>query len=688
MENAILKIIPNIKCRVFVDSEMVTIAPENIITKLPLRVGEYYVQLISVDYPNNKVEDIIKLENDKVWKVQFKVNNEEALQKCNNNAINKLSGSAVSVVLNYDYIDGIFGNTYIVRKGSKYGLIDRVGNEILPCHYEYIIECDGDFFEGLARISRNGKWGFESIRYGGRPSEAIPCIYDSATDFQGGLSRVIKEGEIGFIDVFGHETIPCNNLSDFIINFPNANLDSFYNYRYSDCDGLRRIKKDNFLELIDINGRILTKRYKSISYFYEGLACVEGENGKCGYIDKTGKEVIPCIYENAGAFQDGLAGIIMDGKHGYIDKAGTVIVPCIYDPDPYDGYSWYPGFKNGYAIVARNKKWGIIDKTGKEVIPCIYYEARNEDYDIRVLGESGWKYYDNKCVEMAPYESQYLRAVHLTNGKCGYARGEEVVRGHYYDETNEFYCGLAKVKNYGSTYFINENFESVIRCYEYEQVGDFDRGNVAVVKKDGKYGFINTNGEEVVPCIYDRVYSGVIGLKLPDHMFVVENNRQTGIIDNTGKEVVPCIYESIGGLYSFGPTSRYNNSRYISVQKDGKCGFLHDYKEITPCRYDKRDYSFENNLAEVRINNKCGVINESGKEVLPCIYGSVSISGYGLISVNKEGKCGVLDNMGREVIPCIYDFLNVLDSNSFLVGKDGYQMIVDASNNVQLCIKR
>lgn len=687
MENATLKIIPNIKCKILVDSEMVAIATDNVITKVSLRPGEYYVQLIGVDNPNCKAENIIKLEKDRVWKVYLKVNNEEGLPKCNNTSVNKLSNSSMPIVLNYDYIHGIFGNTYIVCKGSQYGLIDRAGNEILPCRYKSTIKCHGDFVEGLARISRNGKWGFERIQHNGNTSEAIPCIYDSATDFQGGLSRVIKNGEIGFIDEFGHETIPCNNLSDFIVNFPNANLDSFYNNRYSDCDGICWIRKDNFLELIDINGKILSKRYKTCSYFCDGLARVEGENGEYGYIDKTGKEVISCIYKYADNFRDGLAGIVQDGKHGYIDKTGRLIVPCIYDPEPYDGYGWYPGFIRGYAIVARNKKWGIVDKTGKEVIPCIFYDARNE-YDIRVLDKSGWKYYDNKCVEIPPYEPEYLRAVHLTNGKCGYARGEEVIIGHYYDETNEFYCGLAKVKNLGFTYFINENFESVIQCYKYEEVGNFSRGNVASVKKNDKYGFINTNGEEVVPCIYDRVY-GVIGLKLPDHMFVVDKNHQTGIIDNSGKEVVPCIYESVGGINCYNLTARYNNSRYISVIKNGKRGFLHDYKEITPCIYDKElEYYFNNNLAEVRINNKWGVINQLGKEVIPCIYDSVSIFEYGLISVSKDGKYGVINDRGGEVIPCVYDGLNVIGNDCFLVKKDDYQMIIDNSNNVQLCIKK
>ena len=36
--------------------------------------------------------------------------------------------------------------------------------------------------------------------------------------------------------------------------------------------------------------------------FLEGLAIIR-INGKCGYIDKSGNEVIPCLYDSASGFQ-------------------------------------------------------------------------------------------------------------------------------------------------------------------------------------------------------------------------------------------------------------------------------------------------------------------------------------------------------------------------------------------------
>ena len=53
--------------------------------------------------------------------------------------------------------------------------------------------------------------------------------------------------------------------------------------------------------------------------------------GKWGYIDKTGREVIPCKYDDAFNFCEDLAKVKKSGKYGFIDKTGREVVPFIYD---------------------------------------------------------------------------------------------------------------------------------------------------------------------------------------------------------------------------------------------------------------------------------------------------------------------------------------------------------------------
>jgi hypothetical protein len=112
----------------------------------------------------------------------------------------------------------------------------------------------------------------------------------------------------------------------------------------------------------------LEKDYDAVFSFSEGLA-VAIRNEKAGFIDKTGKEVIPCIYDRAGNFSEGLAAVRKkDGKVGYVDKTGKVIIPFEYN----DGKT----FIEGLAIIKNNNGWyGFIDKTGKEVVTPIYEDV-------------------------------------------------------------------------------------------------------------------------------------------------------------------------------------------------------------------------------------------------------------------------------------------------------------------------
>src|ERR1019366_5209202 len=150
-----------------------------------------------------------------------------------------------------------------------------------------------------------------------------------------------------------------------------------------------------------------------VKSFTEGLAAVNnggkiiGENtvqgGKWGFIDNTGKMVIPEQFEDAWGFTpDGLAIVKKTGKWGYIDKTGKMVISATY----YACASFNNGFavvqkEGGFGLINRagkllttqaftalgdnffedmmsaefGKKWGYIDKTGKMVIPAAYDEA-------------------------------------------------------------------------------------------------------------------------------------------------------------------------------------------------------------------------------------------------------------------------------------------------------------------------
>lgn len=62
--------------------------------------------------------------------------------------------------------------------------------------------------------------------------------------------------------------------------------------------------------------------YYRVDCLKEGLAKVI-KDGKSGFVDKTGKVIVPPQYDNVYSFDEGLAGVRKDGETFYIDQKGN-----------------------------------------------------------------------------------------------------------------------------------------------------------------------------------------------------------------------------------------------------------------------------------------------------------------------------------------------------------------------------
>ena len=135
---------------------------------------------------------------------------------------------------------------------EKYGFKDDAGRTVIPAVYDFALP----FSEGLAAVCSGGRMGYGKTGFINENGDTvIDFIYDGARSFSEGLAQVeLKTGGVqktGFIDHSGALVIPMN-----------------YNYAMSFRNGLAPV-------------------------------CI-GESwvgGKFGCIDKTGREVIPVIYD-------------------------------------------------------------------------------------------------------------------------------------------------------------------------------------------------------------------------------------------------------------------------------------------------------------------------------------------------------------------------------------------------------
>ncbi|MEA5011815.1 MAG: sigma-70 family RNA polymerase sigma factor [Angelakisella sp.] len=309
----------------------------------------------------------------------------------------------------YDKIFSLGEEMFAVIKDDKYGLADYSGNLILPIEYEAIYEFkdgissakkDGlfgainiqgevivpfeyntlyDFSSGVACVQQNGKWGFVDTK----GNVVVPLTYDGAYSMIEGIAPVRQGNMWGYINSSNKIIYPFEAYEAWPINDGLAMLkksggsyaeDGYYiididatgkevtntkysnmaqRYRYS--DGVALLNDPNGLQVVDLQGnKTPIKGYQKWDWYKNGLCKVTDYSGLVGFIDKTGKEVIPCQYQEASNFRNGYAYVGNNGLYGMIDASGNLVIPMEIEN--------YSSIKNdGIGTYKINGEWFIFD---------------------------------------------------------------------------------------------------------------------------------------------------------------------------------------------------------------------------------------------------------------------------------------------------------------------------------------
>ena len=132
-------------------------------------------------------------------------------------------------------------------------------------------------------------------------------------------------------------------------------------------------------------------------------------DGKAGLVDGDCRFVLPCDYEDAGHFGEGLVPAKQDGKWGFVTLDGKWPIPAVFDEAR--------SFKRGCAPVRKDGKWGFIDKSGKAATPFAYDDVKDvRDGHFRAKVGEKWGLFaiDGTCRLPAEYDDM------LADGEPGY----------------------------------------------------------------------------------------------------------------------------------------------------------------------------------------------------------------------------------------------------------------------------
>lgn len=210
----------------------------------------------------------------------------------------------VVVPLKYDYIGPFHEGKAVVMINTRYGYVDKNGNELTRFKYDFA----EDFKNGFAKVMRDNKWTLINSKC----EEIVPFHYDKINDFNNGLALVELKEKFTLIDKNGKQITEkyydnIEIVNDFII-----------------------VELDGFLGVLSKEGtQILTCDFDEIEVFFKNLLKVK-LNEKFGLYNKNRNELLPCVYTSIQKFANNLIKIEVDNKFGFLDKNGLPLIDCVY----------------------------------------------------------------------------------------------------------------------------------------------------------------------------------------------------------------------------------------------------------------------------------------------------------------------------------------------------------------------
>ena len=389
---------------------------------------------------------------------------------------------------------------------------------------------------------------------------------------------------------------------------------------------------------------LISPKYEDAKIFSDDLAAVK-QNGKWGYIDKTGKTVIPFQFDKAYPFSEGLAivGKIeqRDGYHwtGELDEWGNWVM----EDGTGDVYVWYLLDTDNHltALKAPQYVWDPASgETRRETLPVygfckevdavshdpIYYNGYiNLNKYSNYFNDDGYTYNavfdrDGQALDVGDYVIKGVLAEGLFSAYIPYMSGL-----YFLDEEGNVVLDLSMLDASNGISF-NQGL-SPVWFYSYTEDG----------MSQGAFGFINKSGQTVIAPQFSGYY-----YMSPTTACVLFNDG----IASMGK----------------GGDESGNGALWGGIDKTGKT--------VIPFVYDHLN-SFLEGLAVAERGGKYGVIDTANNVVIPFEYDRLSGFSNGLCVAVKDGRAFCIDRYGKEIpgsdtVDADIYFPGGLDSNEIL----------------------
>jgi tetratricopeptide (TPR) repeat protein len=421
----------------------------------------------------------------------------------------------------YDKIYPLSKGKFIVSKYKKYGVIDLLGNNIIPITYDCIEYSGNNFILKLGK-----KYGV----FNDKGEKIIDFIFDTITATDNNNFIVSKD-------------ISKNKTTFGLINSKGEGLfDAIYGSILEINSVTFKVTLGGFSYLVNDKEAIISQKYESIdpldfNAVSKNTLLVKSKN-KTGIINSKGELLIPLLYEDITLAGDNL--IVSNNlpkigiQYGIIDLKGKVILPIKYKTINYT-------FKDLF-IVDVNVNPKVTTQNNKLFKSSTNTFLTNDSYDeMSHIGNGIFNIEKNKLVGFINESGALIVSPVYQQDYAGgdYPEGGD---GDFYPESDVI------DGNYEESCYISVNNEENLANYEITNNSDLLK-----VQLQDKIGFINQKGDIIIPIIYS--FGGDFRNGITS---VVTQDNKNIVIDAKGNTII----ENAFILYF------YNNSRYAIIKSE------------------------------------------------------------------------------------------------------------------------
>lgn len=395
--------------------------------------------------------------------------------------------------------------------------------------------------------------------------------------------------------------------------------------------------------LINKSGEIIAPfdYYINVNTFSNGLCAVQSQSKRWGYINNQGNTVIPFEFDQAEAFENGIAIVGKNRKKegtlfGIIDYKGKEILPINYK-------TVSRLHKNLY--IYGNKKLGLLDQNGNVVVKPMFDEILPNSYGsglIPVKKNGLWGYLDeegNMALDFQFYQaSPFVKGAALVRKKQDDSsfisidrEGKELYKFPYSE----------KQENYQLVRFRQDGYVELTNCQSFDQAGTCTQSKVSLLAP---------NGTTEVPFDFMRIQPFQKGAAI-----VYKSPTQVGVINLITGNSIPCLYQEVFLL---------KNDKCIAIGEKDSLFLLNETGEVLQNLGPHQVKAPSQSLlaaAMYDIDNTAnpltwGFLDFAGKWMIPQQFLAVKSFQEGAAPVqDKSGKWGFVDSEGSILIPFQYE---------------------------------